>query len=204
MHKFVRSEKPDYLDNDGSVAALKRYVNWKGFPSDKKDSIRAILSDMQAERCAYCESLISNGNNEIEHFRERDDYPQLTFAWSNLFLSCKSRTSCGLSKEGHNPNDFRYEDLIDPCKDNPEDFFVFTHEGKITPRSGLNASDEHRAKETIRIFNLESLNQTRKQFVTGFAWLQNRSSEEIDECLAELPKTPFITALYHYFGKRVS
>lgn len=59
--------------------------------------------------------------------------------------------------------------LIKPDTEDPEALLVFTPLGAIRARSSLRAQDEHRAKETIRIFALDAaLNQIRRSDVAGY------------------------------------
>ena len=109
---------------------------------------------MQGERCAYCEcSLIAQGKH-IEHFRQKSIYPQGTFDWWNLFGSCNRNNSCGKHKDSIASN-YDHRDLIKPDVDDPNHFFHFMVDGTIALRDGLSATDQKRATETLRIFNLD-------------------------------------------------
>jgi hypothetical protein len=83
-------------------------------------------------------------------------------------------------------------------------------DGNVVPAKGLSPNDKHRAKETIRIFNLNgSLRQIRETAVKGYL----QTAEEImnylmefgeDDCWTwiqdELDQTkdlPFTTAIKH-------
>ncbi len=51
--------------------------------------VKDALVEMFYGKCAYCESkirVVSYG--EIEHFFPKSSYPDLTFEWTNLLLSC--------------------------------------------------------------------------------------------------------------------
>jgi len=114
---------------------------------------------MQKCRCAYCEcDLNSDNDRHIEHFRQRAPhlYPQGTFEWTNLFGSCGKKNSCGSHKDRSGP--YNQADLIKPDVDDPELFFQFHTDGKISIRSELNRNDHNRANETLRIFNLDPPN----------------------------------------------
>ncbi len=51
--------------------------------------IKNALEEMFHKKCAYCQSDISAVTyGQIEHFRPKSEYPDLTFEWSNLLFSC--------------------------------------------------------------------------------------------------------------------
>nr|WP_219818205.1 retron system putative HNH endonuclease [Clavibacter michiganensis] len=106
--------------------------------------------------CAYCEGPI-RAEGHIEHFRRKNPahHPELTFDWDNLFLACGSFTHCGHYKDGKNSSHYDPNELIKPDKDDPTDFLFFSSMGSVSPRPLLDAARSHRAKETIRVFNLE-------------------------------------------------
>ncbi|UVM28914.1 TIGR02646 family protein [Pseudomonas sp. B21-021] len=112
---------------------------------------------MQDTRCAYCDADISNLKRaHIEHFRQRDRYPQGTFDWTNLFGSCNREDACGKFKDDCGPYDHNL--LIKPDVDDPDDFLIFVKDGTIIPRADLNDRARRRALETLRIFNLDAQN----------------------------------------------
>lgn len=169
------------------------------------------LNAMQGARCAYCEVAIGPGHRHIEHFRQRSDYPQGTFAWSNLFGSCKRTGTCGDHKDKCESYDPAV--LVKPDVDNPDDFFVFAPDGNVSPRMGLPPDLHHRAVETIRIFNLNgpegALRQIRYREVAGYV----QTAEAFADMAAEFPEhewwpllqeevahtthLPFATAIRH-------
>jgi len=122
-----------------------------------KQQVRERLMGMQGNFCAYCESVLYDGAH-VEHFRRKNKnhFPELTFAWSNLFLSCESHDHCGHYKDrrgaSYNPND-----LIKPDEIDPDQFFYFHSSGEVRLRPDLQEGSQahHKAKETIRVFNLD-------------------------------------------------
>lgn len=159
MHKLVRDEGP---------RCLTRYQHgvhrWSlNSPTrEERGQIWNHLESVHDTRCAYCEADISNrGNAHLEHFRQRDRFPQGTFAWNNLFGSCNREDSCGKFKDSCGLYDHRV--LIKPDDDNPDDFFVFVSDGTIAVRAGIDEASRHRATETLRIFNLNAQNGALRQ-----------------------------------------
>ena len=114
---------------------------------------------MQGNTCAYCERAIykPGESGEIEHFVQKGKKPSVTFEWTNLFWSCKEKTSCGKHKDnGVRRNSYQPEDLIKPDEESPAHFFTYDTAGTIAPKEGLDLVASHRARVTIRVFNLNS------------------------------------------------
>jgi uncharacterized protein (TIGR02646 family) len=206
MHKLNRGIAP---------ACLEQYQhgrdNWGAVTSAEKVMIWAELEVMQAQRCGYCEADISNVPRHIEHFHQKGRYPTTTFLWSNLFGSCNRQDSCGKHKD--HCDSYDPADLIKPDVDDPEYFFVFVSDGTIAVRQNLNAHDQQRARETLRVFNLDAehgpLRRMRQQAAAGYI----QTSEEfyrialeypeaewrdlLDDELSAIANEPFFTAIKH-------
>lgn len=173
---------------------------------------------MQGQRCAYCEAAISPGYRHVEHFEQRHRRAALTFAWSNLFGSCNRGESCGKHKD-HRAGAYNPAHLVKPDVDDPDHFFVFVADGTIQVRDGLSASDERRAKETLRIFNLDAEGGALRHMRRAAAFGYQQTAEEIwmmaDEFteaeLRQLIETelnitchlPFATAIRHTLSRVV-
>jgi uncharacterized protein (TIGR02646 family) len=114
--------------------------------------IRSALEKMTQGHCSYCD-LYPNpgGNDEIDHFRPktRKEFYELVCEWTNLFLIC---TACNKAKG--NKWD---EALLRP----DENGFAFskyfsyrTDTAELEPNVAATPSDQHRARRTIEIFDL--------------------------------------------------
>jgi len=165
MHRLNRAsvETPECLCD---VPSGKTYANLGGV---EKQSIRACLLTMQGSCCAYCERRTGDGRDDghIEHFRKQANHGRLTLNWDNLFWSCNDEKTCGKRKDqcekGHgNFGKFSEEEIIDPCRDDPDKFLLFISDGTVRARDGLSAPDLRRAEETIRVFGLDSSPYLRK------------------------------------------
>ncbi|WP_176517537.1 retron Ec78 anti-phage system effector HNH endonuclease PtuB [Pseudomonas faucium] len=149
---------------------LRRYRHgrdqWSSITLEHRQGIWDKLDAMQGKRCAYCEADINHERRHIEHFRQRDRYPQGTFDWHNLFGSCNRTGTCGKLKD--NCGLYHHEDLIKPDIEDPEAFLVFTPNGSVQPRANLSARDRNRAEQTIRILGLNgALTQIRLEQIRG-------------------------------------
>lgn len=200
-------------------ACLKDYhpgaQTWQDLSTDHRAEIRAQLQLMQGERCAYCEGDIGVLGQHIEHFYPKAAYPARTFDWTNLYWSCDRTDSCGHFKDGRGAP-YNVAHLIEPCVNDPDDFFIFRADGTISVRPGLSAQDENRARETLRVFALDAnrgrLRAMRKAAVSGYVQLADEafsagfSAGEIRILLAEelqvTTNLPFSTAIRHVLTKR--
>jgi uncharacterized protein (TIGR02646 family) len=127
------------------------------------------LLDLQKHRCAYCERRTGEAKDDghIEHFRNQAGHDDLTLAWFNIFWSCNDEKTCGKHKDKCNRQSgrlaaFNPNDLIDPCQDDPNTFLLFVVDGTVRPRDGLDAVNQRRAEETLRVFQLAESAYLRK------------------------------------------
>jgi uncharacterized protein (TIGR02646 family) len=214
MHHLTRPyPEPEALQK---ARKAKPSIDWDHFSTKDKKTVRDALLVMQDCRCAYCERTIRDVGDEqedkwdghIEHFQRKDSSfcPDLTFVWENLFLSCNNGQTCGHRKDAVIREKNEYADLINPCKENPEHFFVFAESGKVHVRSGLTETEQKRAQFTIKVFGLNApcLIRDRLNLLNGFLWLKDCSNEDRMSYLNDSrTKVPFITALFHYYGEKV-
>lgn len=131
-----RPEKPKYPD-----AKKARYAH---------PQIHRKLLEMFGGKCAYCESKIrAVAHPHVEHFRPQSVYPRLAYSWSNLLQACPRCNSDHKKQrfpllDGSEPRENAADPgvlgddgrnaLLDPCRDNPEEHFVFVDE-KIASRT---------------------------------------------------------------------
>lgn len=206
MHKLARpTAEPEVLSEAQSLGANDWESFWHGRITEKTELQQALL-DMQDGKCAYCEAKVDLHEGHIEHFRRKNPkwFPELTFVWSNLYYSCCKKGTCGRHKDRVLSRS-DVDKLIDPCVDDPEEFLQFTFDGNVTACSNLDNDGLSRAMLTISTFNLrhEELVDARRNTLKGYEWLKKRSAKEIDEYLDDLSsETPFLTAIYHFFGKK--
>ena len=187
----------------------------------EKDEIWRELNAMQNQRCAYCEADISTFNSRhIEHFATRTLHRERTYLWENLFGSCVRRESCGTYKDDKDTAAYDWAQLIKPDTHDPDDYLVFVSTGAIVPRHELSPADLHRAKETLRVFNLDAeLGPLRKLRETAIRsqlksydtiyklWLADPDLLDLDAELKTLldqaeTTLPFFTAIRHALTAR--
>ncbi|TLP65298.1 MULTISPECIES: retron Ec78 anti-phage system effector HNH endonuclease PtuB [Pseudomonas] len=197
--------------DDSPPAGLKNYKHgrdtWSQVTQEQRTAIWVKLDAMQGKRCAYCEDSIAHPNRHIEHFRQRNRYPQGTFDWPNLFGSCNRAGTCGDHKD--NCGNYPHEDLIKPDVEDPEALLLFTPNGSVQPRANLSDQDRTRAEQTIRILGLDgALTQIRKTHISGHLqtvldiaeaqqWSEQDYLQFLDEELLKVAHLPFATAIKH-------
>lgn len=207
MHKLQRGEAP---------ACLASYQHgrdrWGDLRAEHRAEIHDCLTQMQGERCAYCEGSLESLGRHIEHFRAQNAHPGCAFEWENLFFSCTREDSCGRHKD-HQAGRHDPADLVKPDEEDPERFFSFSRDGTIRVRAGLSAREVIRARETLRVFNLDErhgrLRKMRQRTVDAYLaqepdlieLLKCLSPEEREQWLqAECERTakePFATVIKH-------
>jgi uncharacterized protein (TIGR02646 family) len=208
MHHLDRSRVPypSCLDEHDP-----RTQTWKDLGKPCGEEVRYALEQLQSAEpgslpsgsplpapglhpvlCAYCETEIHPGSGHIEHFRRKsrtrpDGFPELTFDWDNLFLSCVSHEHCGHYKDRRNAEPYDPDELVKPDEHNPDDLFFFVGStGNVEVRSdrpAMTESERRRAEETVRVFNLNhgALCAARRRAVRSY-----HRSEELLEVLRSL------------------
>lgn len=161
------------------------YRNWDEFSkSDAGKELRQLKSDEQHGFCGYCECRLADaqgtlpeGVAHIDHFYQKSRYPDKTYLWENLILSCKRNDSCGFFKDRQNAMS---EELLNPVKDDPRDCFVYTWnkaKGRIfiRPMESLSETEQQKAQRTIEALNL---NCDRLCQARGSVWWKFQASVE--------------------------
>ncbi|MGB4486839.1 MAG: retron system putative HNH endonuclease [Pseudomonas veronii] len=163
MIKLSRMPEPQYLiDNKEALRealekAIDVYGSYEFIPKLEKErlvsyyrhkDIKAPLVESSYGKCAFCECIPSEGGNvEVEHYKPKSLYPELTFEWMNLLPSCHR---CNGDKSDH---DTGIEPIINPYEDDPSEIFYY---------SGLNIKGVpgdffEVAERTIEVCGLNSL-----------------------------------------------
>ena len=138
-------------------AAIASYGSYKNIPEKEKqklishyrnDFVRSALIKSSFGKCAFCECIPSEGGNvEIEHFKPKSIYPDLTFEWINFLPACRK---CNGSKDSH---DTGVEPIINPYDTDPKDVFYFEDIEIKSVESPLKES----ANKTIEVCGLNTV-----------------------------------------------
>jgi uncharacterized protein (TIGR02646 family) len=209
MHIIDRSavSVPTCLDSPPA-----RFRDLRG---EDKEEIRRALFTIQGERCAYCERRTGDGRKDghIEHFRNQANHKNLECAWTNMFWSCNDESTCGKYKDkcSHTSGPqklFDPDHIINPSEEDPEKYFLFVYDGTIHLVENLSETEQLRAEESLRIFQLRSalLKKSREDAVSPVKrivemLLENSPqvlSSYIESELSNLATTPFSTSIKTY------
>ncbi len=149
MKYIKKSESPQFFYNLKNNAR-KTNLNWDEFSKrhlNVKQKLKEVLIDEQNNLCAYCEVYIKVDNSHIEHIKDRSHYPQDTFNYNNLILSCNSKDSCG-----HKKCTSYFLGFVSPLNLDCEKKFTYTMNGRIIPTQKSDCN----AQKTIEILGLNS------------------------------------------------
>lgn len=147
MHRVKRNEAPDglikkHLEFQNEYKNIDASTEWQKFSSTKlkKETVEK-LQEMYKGCCAYCEGeYVGTSYPQIDHFKPKHLYPELTFDYNNMNLSCEK---CNQRK-----SDKFDEKLIDPSKDEPDEHIKFEKWKAIDL--------DERGKISIDIYDLNS------------------------------------------------
>ena len=183
MIRVTRSPKPVIIERnqenwthvllEASTDAERRRAEGKYRHRAIKDAIVTMFHG----KCAYCESKISHiAYGHIEHFKPKSTFPELTFEWTNLLLSCPICN--GPEYKGDRfPEEADGGPLVNPCDETPAEHFEFvfdpvaklasvigkTIRGQTTEKLlGLNRNDlrVYRSNQIMRLYVLSDYAKT--------------------------------------------
>lgn len=108
------------------------------------EQLKLALLKTSHNKCAYCECDLTSESKyvEVEHFLNKDRYPDHVLSWENLLPSCKR---CNGSKGSH---DIKFAPMIDPYFVDPQQHFKLKHY-RLQPISEI-------AKTTIEAVDLNN------------------------------------------------
>jgi hypothetical protein len=111
------------------------------------EELKLALLTTSNSKCAYCECNLTSESKymEVEHFFDKNRYPEHVVAWDNLLPSCKR---CNGFKGCH---DVMLEPIVNPYKTNPIFHFKLKHY-RFQPKTEI-------AKNTIDVINLNQLDR---------------------------------------------
>lgn len=134
-----------------------------------------ILEHEQQGYCAYTEIKITK-ECHIDHFYTRNLYPEKTFQYDNLLVSCNSENYGAKYKDKQIKGKADYDTLINPTTDNPADYLEYTFTGEV---ESLREQDQ-RGTQTIQYFNLNerSLVNRRKRAIECLIAMKNDLKED--------------------------
>lgn len=135
-------------------------------------------------KCVYCESALEVTDYfEVEHYVAKSVAPDLAFEWTNFLPACRR---CNNAKGEQDHRDA----LLKPDDEDPEPYFwIHPDTGKLEPHPKLDETQAHRARETIRLCDLQRKQLCEKRYETlkraGRWLLQVSDAGRPDDALRE-------------------
>ena len=121
MRKLVKGAKPQVLVENAAnwthelISAVDGNVGVATQSKYRNIEIRDALLLETHRKCAYCESVVgATDYSHIEHIYPKGAFPDKTFDWDNLTISCPK---CNIKKGGAVPSTHNF---IHPYNDDPE------------------------------------------------------------------------------------
>lgn len=161
VHFEKRNDPPKVLLKPNRKAALEELANGEKINPQRYSklygpmSVRRQLKKDQKFLCAYCEKKLLDQKSDVEHYRPKSIYYNLSFEWDNLLLSCGMCNSCKGNqfplKGGALPNPLNTKEeplLLNPYRDDPEQYFGYNM-GEIFALDTLSNTDYEKAEKTI-------------------------------------------------------
>lgn len=214
MIKIDRLAEPEVLTNkkaEWTRAYLdKRNSDPKARPSSKQYAHKAIVERLEAmshHKCFYCECSTKDVKQEVDHYIECAERPELAFEWSNLYLSCwycnhKKQPSKCISVDA----------CVDPCEPSvdPSAHLQYDEEYirsrddkglKTIQKYKLDRRElDHARRGRLRIFEKELILIQKGMIAEGRATMNDAEIEHLRGFAR--PDAPFSLMLRHYLTKQ--
>jgi len=184
MKHISKGEEPSFLTvwkkNDKMCKRGK--PNENRLKSQEKKELKRSLIKEHGAICCYCRVRIGPDNSHVEHFRPRNNYPELQLEYDSLLCSCQSELEkreprhCGNAKGSWFDENLTISPLDPEC----ESQFEYLEDGSIRPSD----RNDEGAKQTIAhlALDIEKLNELRKAAMA--AALDSWEGESIQEQMA--------------------
>lgn len=197
MIKIKRTNEPPYLKARATgwladLRAARAKKDWIAYgkveAKYRSTPVKNALDAMFSGKCAYCEIVITVvAPGHIEHFRPKQKYPSLTFAWSNLLLGCPTCNDTG-HKGAKFPKIKDNGPFIDPTLEDPADHIAFVYD--ISSKLAIAKAKTDRGQlmiETMGLNKRPDLLHNRSQYIRTLLAIKpdERTNPEYASILAE-------------------
>jgi len=151
MIAMTRAKTPVFLSENWK-RWTKTYIEGGAFSwHNKQKELLLELKQMSQNHCAFCDDLLlplAGENGEIEHFRPKEKYKCLAFAWANLYPICRR---CNGTKN------VRFDNLLLRPDAKDYDFFYWfrldPNTFELKPKAWGNQNWK-RAEKTVEFYGL--------------------------------------------------
>ena len=131
-------------------------------------------------KCAFCESYIEHIDyGDIEHFKPKSKFPESAVEWENLLLSCKKCNDKGQKGDSW-PEEIEGGLLINPCDEDPSDFFEFIFDVKTNATIIKPKNRRGQTSEKVYGLNKPTLLIQRNRYVKKIVALALHYHEDIN------------------------
>ena len=179
MQKVEKEEPKFFTTQKASIQNQRESTAWSKTSKIRNELREHILSIEQKNMCIYCEKKITScpKKSNIDHFKTRHHFPNLTLDYNNLFISCNN-THCSNSKDNLGLKKEEFNNLLNPLVDDIENSFEYSETGKIIP---LN----EKAIFTKDCFDLDnpSLVKARIEIARNIEAYKDFDVDTLSECL---------------------
>lgn len=178
MKRLIKDEVPDFL----TKFILHRQPKiWEEI-APIRQQLREHILEEQNNHCAYTELRIKMTDNcHIDHYHTRNLYPEETFRYANMLVSCNAEGYGAKYKDKQIKTKTDYNELINPVEEQPTEHLEFGLTGIVSP-----VMNSTKGKKTISCFNLneKSLVERRKTAVECMLKMKDYLTE--DDIVASL------------------
>ncbi len=177
-------------------------TNWDDFGGEAKMKTRDwLLMEEQHFRCGYTEIFYCQIQSwNIEHFRKKGIFPNLTFDWNNLIYAIKSNDFGGDYKDKVVKNQSIYTSIFNPVVDYVQYYFYYNTNGEISPNpTETDAQIIAKVNKTVEVFNLnhKKLSERRATLIEMIEMYKENSfdNQSIKDALAN---SDFLSVIEQY------
>lgn len=176
MRYIKKTFSPFCLDNiyQDSLNQIEK-INWENLNKTCKKNLVTHLASEQYQLCAYTEIALQKFGYHIEHIKPKSVYPEETFNYDNLVLSCFSSENL---KKGeflacfggqYKKDEYDENKFISPLNKACEHYFSYIANGRVEPHPNLSPKDKEKVLYTCDILNLNApyLIERRKKLITA-------------------------------------
>ncbi|MFM7969819.1 HNH endonuclease [Aeromonas sp. A-5] len=116
MIKLAKGGKPEYLTDEKVKELTEAFKKDNSKTVWKNKEIGDALLKSSSYKCAYCECKLQQEDSymQVEHFKDKDSYPDDVVSWDNLL------PSCGRCNRKKWTLDVVANPIINPYIDNPK------------------------------------------------------------------------------------
>lgn len=172
MLQINKVEPSFFTEKKRKINEPKQSSAWEELSDIRADLREYILSNEQKDMCVYCEKMITSDRRKsnIDHFKLRSLYPELTLDYNNLFVSCNNIYHCSSKKDNAKLKKDDFENIVNPI--DIEENFSYTYIGEIEGKN-------EKAKNSIEVFGLnhKSLVEERKQIINYIEFYKETKEE---------------------------